>query len=410
MIDPNIIFQIRQPNMLAAMRDGTENAARIAGVQSLADNQNALRQYGPGAMRGEAPAMNALAAYDPQMVQGLQAGQLDMQSTRQGMAMDREKMQMLRDQTARELASAADQEAAMREAQDVDRVVQEAVRAFASGDERTWSNATASAFGQALPMSEEGVAVLGAFHDGAKAYLDARPKAPEEPADIRALRIRAQEAGLQPGTPEYAQFMAQGGRNNGFVFEQTGDGGLRMAQGDATTGFKFTEAQSKDNVFATRAEGALSLLDSVGAKALASRPDRAAEALDGVTMGLSRELQSEDFQVAQQSGNEFLQAILRKDTGAAITEGEQALYGDTYLPRSGDGPRVLEAKRQARIRAVEALKSGMNIQQLTVQQRALVQAADRAGVAPPAAAPVTDPLEGLSPEARAAFELYGAQP
>jgi hypothetical protein len=67
----------------------------------------------------------------------------------------------------------------MREAQDVDRVVQEAVRAFASGDERTWSNATASAFGQALPMSEEGVAVLGAFHEGAKAYLDARPKAAE---------------------------------------------------------------------------------------------------------------------------------------------------------------------------------------------------------------------------------------
>jgi hypothetical protein len=401
---------IQQPNVLAALDAGTTAASNQANVLRQAEGQNLFRQYGAGAMQGDRNALAQIAGFDPAMAQNMQAGQLDMRATEQSMAFAAEEMQMVREQTARALAEAADQEAAMREAQDMGRIVQEAVRAFASGDERTWSNATASAFGQALPMSEDGIAVLGAFHEGAKAYLDARPKAPEEPADIRALRIRAQEAGLQPGTPEYAQFMAQGGRNNGFVFEQTGDGGLRMAQGDATTGFKFTEAQSKDNVFATRAEGALSLLDSVGAEALASRPDRAAEALDGVTMGLSRELQSEDFQVAQQAGDEFLQAILRKDTGAAITEGEQALYGETYLPRSGDGPRVLEAKRQARIRAVEAMKSGMNIQQLTVQQRALVQAAERAGVAPPAApdAPVTDPLEGLSPEARAAFELYGA--
>lgn len=198
MIDPNIIFQIRQPNMLAAMREGTQNAAAKADVMRTADVQNALRQYGPGAMRGEAPAVNALAAYDPQMVQGLQAGQLDMQATRQGMAMDREKMQMLRDQTARELAAAADQEAAMREAEDLNRTVQEAVRAYASGDDRTWNNATSAAFGQPLPRDEEGLAVLGAFHEGAKAYLDARPK-PEKPGFRNATPAEAQQYGAQAG-------------------------------------------------------------------------------------------------------------------------------------------------------------------------------------------------------------------
>jgi hypothetical protein len=38
---------------------------------------------------------------------------------------------------------------------------------------------------------------------------------PKEPDSIRALRMRAQEAGLQPGTPEYAEFMRMGGGGGG---------------------------------------------------------------------------------------------------------------------------------------------------------------------------------------------------
>jgi hypothetical protein len=34
---------------------------------------------------------------------------------------------------------------------------------------------------------------------------------PEAPAEVRTLQIRAREAGLEPGTPEYQQFMLQGG-------------------------------------------------------------------------------------------------------------------------------------------------------------------------------------------------------
>ena len=40
-------------------------------------------------------------------------------------------------------------------------------------------------------------------------------EAPREPDSIRALRMRAQEAGLQPGTPEYAEFMRMGGGGGG---------------------------------------------------------------------------------------------------------------------------------------------------------------------------------------------------
>lgn len=161
-----------------------------------------------------------------------------------------------------------------------------------------------------------------------------------------------------------------------MTVETGADGSVRVVQGVGAAGGKpLTEGQSKDNVYATRAEGALAKLEPV-AEALTSRFDRAT---DMVPLGMARGLQSDDFQVAKNSGDEFLQAILRKDTGAAITEPEQELYGKTYLPQPGDGPAVIAAKREARARAVEALRSGMSQEQLATVAKANIEALRRAG-------------------------------
>lgn len=159
----------------------------------------------------------------------------------------------------------------------------------------------------------------------------------------------------------------------GMSIESDGAGGFRMVQGAGVSGSAkpFTEEQSKDVVFATRAKGALEALNPV-AGALTSRLERAAE-YDPT--GLTRGLQSDDFQIALNAGNEFLQAILRKDTGAAITEQEQALYGTTYLPRPGDNEKLLDQKKAARDRAVKAIEAGMSPAQMVAQERALMQAA-----------------------------------
>ena len=81
--------------------------------------------------------------------------------------------------------------------------------------------------------------------------------------------------------------------------------------------------------------------------------------------------------MAQQAAEEFLQAILRKDTGAAITAGEQALYGKTYVPQPGDSDAVLAQKANSRRRALEALKSGMPPAAMVAQERALIASGDR---------------------------------
>ena len=75
--------------------------------------------------------------------------------------------------------------------------------------------------------------------------------------------------------------------------------------------------------------------------------------------------------MAEQAGKEFLQAILRKDTGAAITPAETSEYGSVYLPRPGDTPELLAQKRVSRMRALEAIKAGMPPAAILAQERAL---------------------------------------
>ena len=215
----------------------------------------------------------------------------------------------------------------------------------------------------------------------------------ELPSAVQALQWRAQEAGLQPGTPEYAQFIIDGGRSDGFAIDvdpATGSVSVRQGSGAGASAKPFTEGQSKDNVFATRAEGALTALDPI-AGTLTSRSERAAEM---VPFGLARGMQTDEFQVAQNAGDEFLQAILRKDTGAAITEQEQMLYGKTYLPQPGDSEAVMAQKQQARRRAVEAIKAGMSPAQMIAQEKALaasgsesLQPIDQPAPAAPSAQP-----------------------
>jgi hypothetical protein len=81
-------------------------------------------------------------------------------------------------------------------------------------------------------------------------------------------------------------------------------------------------------------------------------------------------LKSTEFQQAEQAGKEFLQAILRKDTGAAITKEETAEYGTVYLPQPGDSPEVLMQKQTSRERAIRAIEAGLPPQAILALEKA----------------------------------------
>lgn len=247
------------------------------------------------------------------------------------------------------------------------------------------------------------------------------------PADYQNLRLRARDAGLVEGTPEFQEFMRSGGASlganfrpataeeaaqygatsgqinettgqffainppTGFTVETTPEGGTRIVQGPGA-GTSFREQETKDIVYATRAEGALADLEPV-ADELANLAPRLFEY---VPLGQGRQFQSPEYQRANVAAMEFLAAILRKDTGAAITQQEIEIYGQTYLPQPGDSPQVLEQKARARRRAIDALRAPMSeaaqgavagaldggIPQGFLTNESVRAAAERAGVTP----------------------------
>ena len=217
---------------------------------------------------------------------------------------------------------------------------------------------------------------------------------PEQTDAFKTLSARAEAAGLVPGTDEYAAFMLNNGEAAGGGFRQATpeeaaeygaaagqfgpdgrfypvdppsglsiktnpDGTFSFEQGSnvggASGGKDLPESQSKSVTYATRARGALADFEPV-ADQLAKRKQGL---LEIIPLGLGREYQDPLYQQAQASGTEFLQAILRKDTGAAITQEETEQYGKVYLPQPGDSPEALAQKKKARKRAAVALEAGM---------------------------------------------------
>lgn len=167
----------------------------------------------------------------------------------------------------------------------------------------------------------------------------------------------------ETGQPYNAQWNAETGSwervggvkaPSGMQVTTNPDGTVSVTQGPISGGNKLTEQQSKDSVYATRAAGALPIIDRLG-DALTSL----GETVGGQAPVVGNFLKSPEFQQAEQAGREFLQAILRKDTGAAITTQEVNEYGTVYLPRPGDSAEVLAQKKASRQRALKALALGL---------------------------------------------------
>ncbi|TRD03797.1 hypothetical protein FJV76_14260 [Mesorhizobium sp. WSM4303] len=195
-------------------------------------------------------------------------------------------------------------------------------------------------------------------------------------ANGHQIAAGAAKAETQPAAVQEYQFAKSQGFPGTFAdWEASKKGGMSLSVDPATGAVTFqqgnnikpmTEGQSKDTTFATRAEGALPLVDQFG-DALTNLT----ESTGGKVPIVGNYMKSPEYQKAEQAGNEFLQAILRKDTGAAITAGEMAEYGSVYLPRPGDSPELLVQKKASRSRALEALKAGMTPQALLAQEKAI---------------------------------------
>lgn len=170
------------------------------------------------------------------------------------------------------------------------------------------------------------------------------------------------KAQYDPSTMEYKRV---GGVKapSGLTVQTNPDGTTTVTQGPQGANPKLTEQQSKDLVYYRRGSGALTTLDKISEE-LTSPVGAIADRVPG-----GNYIKSADYQQAEQAGMEFLQAILRKDTGAAITNAEQQEYGKVYLPRPGDSAQVLVQKKEARSRALEAIRKGLGPAEILAGER-----------------------------------------
>lgn len=339
---------------------------QAAGAQNQISRQNALanlyQQQGAGIANGDPRALNALAAYDPQAAMQAKATQQNMQLTQQRMDALSEQEKRAASQYAAGLSKAQrEQEAAQ---------IETAVKmGMAAQDPQQWD---------AL-MSKMAPDLVGKFDQRemlGNRYMTLADILKQQQGPDQSNRFKvvgSQLVDLQAEGGPKAVMTAPGQEE--VIYGS--DGKPIMVRGPAGTSAKFTETQSKDVGFATRAEAALQTLD--GPKGVANAyADRTGRVLDQTPLGIGRELQSQDYQVAQNAGTNFLLAILRKDTGAAVTPSEEEMYGKTFLPQPGDQPAILKQKKKARLLALNALKAGMNKDQILAQGQALISS----GVAP----------------------------
>lgn len=387
-----------------AFASGMEFGARGNEIKRQKEIADLYRAQGADLVAGKEGAVNALAALDPQQAYAFgrqpvldrqqdQMFGMDMQTAEARLAELRAQGRREAETHALRMTAAQRQE----EARQINGALAAGTAAWRAGPEAftQWRDANAEALASAnLPpeaVTHDAFPMIAAGFLGVSEGLMAgiqigealRPQAPQPQSSLGKIQADI-NSGLLPGdTPLRA------GEPSRVIMGP--DGNPVYMEGAAAGNFKFTEGQSKDNVYATRARGALEVLEPVASN-LSSVGNRAAGA---VPFGLGRGMQSDDYQVAEQAGLEFLQAILRKDTGAAITQDETESYGRTYLPQIGDSAAVLEAKRQARIRAVNALEAGMSPQQMLVRDRALIKAAEEAGTAPKDASGA-NPFMGMS--------------
>ena len=146
-------------------------------------------------------------------------------------------------------------------------------------------------------------------------------------------------AGIQPRTGVAQQITVQG---------TAGGGAPTPLAGPAKPP---TEDQAKAAGFANRMLQANDVIEKLNFQP--TRMGNIASAIPGSNFLLPSERQQ-----AEQAQRNFINSILRRESGAAIAPSEFESAAKQYFPQPGDKPEVLEQKRQNRALAIQGLQQG----------------------------------------------------
>lgn len=211
--------------------------------------------------------------------------------------------------------------------------------------------------------------------EGQRLTLDANRDDRASAAAATEQGARARLAQLQEqvvsGTPEQRASAAQAiaalsgrevtGNQPPAGYRRTADGNLEAIKGGpadpAVRGSRapLNDTQSKALQFGTRMHTAGELLDTLAA-AGTDMPGVLKRSADAVGLGgAANWTQSPEQQQVEQAQRDFINAVLRRESGAAIAESEFTNARSQYFPQIGDSPEAIAQKRNNRLIATRGI-------------------------------------------------------
>jgi hypothetical protein len=131
----------------------------------------------------------------------------------------------------------------------------------------------------------------------------------------------------------------------GYRWTQDGARLEPIPGGPAAEGKALTDAQSKALLFGNRMAAAEQIFGELAKDGVnVSVPGSRAPLIGGMVNAL----QPESRQRLDQAKRDFINAVLRRESGAVITDAEFANAEQQYFPQIGESDKVIEQKRKAR--------------------------------------------------------------
>lgn len=243
----------------------------------------------------------------------------------------------------------------------------QAAAAFASGDQAASKNALA----QLLSVGDvQGANAISNFgqQDWERNFRTAESARQQSNAD-RAFALQKQQADDTARGFDYREVDdGQGGKMLVRVNRATGQTDKVQIGGAATqpttpygTNQKLTADEAKDRLFVNRLVSSHNTI--VGLEHI---NDGAAGSIGGVLANRPfirdsaafNSMISPERQKVIQAQRDFVNALLRKESGAAISQGEFENAQKQYFPQPGDSPEVIAQKRLNRQNAIEGMMQG----------------------------------------------------
>jgi hypothetical protein len=180
--------------------------------------------------------------------------------------------------------------------------------------------------------------------DGTVTELYAPESSAEATADMREYNL-AQQQGF---TGSFLEFI-QAQKGGGLRVITRPDGTTEIVQG-GPAGLDLTEGQSKATGFFGRSKASNQIVSGLEQEGTQLR-----NVISGA-VPLGNYLRTPEGQQYDQAKRDFINAVLRQESGAVIGESEFANADLQYFPQPGDGPEVIAQKRRNREMAVRALE------------------------------------------------------